>query len=72
MKEISNVFLIFGGILVFLGILIKILGGIGFFKLPGDIVIKGKGYTIYFPIVSMIILSIVITVILNIISKFFR
>ena len=72
MKELSNLFFIFGGILVFLGILIKILGEIGFFKLPGDIVIKGKGYTIYFPIVSMIILSIVLTVILNIISKFFR
>ncbi len=72
MKEISNIFLIFGGILIFLGIIIKLFGGIGLFKLPGDIVIKGKGYTIYFPIVSMIILSVVITIILNIISRFFR
>ncbi|HOJ94241.1 DUF2905 domain-containing protein [Fervidobacterium sp. 2310opik-2] len=40
--------------------------------LPGDIVIKKKNFVFIFPITTMIILSIVITVIINIIGRFFK
>jgi len=43
--------------------------GINLGRLPGDINIKKDGYSFHFPIVSSIIISIVLTVILNL---FFR
>lgn len=63
-----------GKILIISGIML-LLGGISFTafsgipKLPGDILIKRGNLTIFFPIVSSIILSIILTVIVNI---FFR
>lgn len=38
-------------------------------RLPGDITIKSKNVTIYFPIVTSIIISIILTILLNL---FFR
>lgn len=67
-----------GKILVFIGLLLVIAGLavtyapwlINWFgKLPGDIYIKGEKGTIFIPITSMIIISIVLTMIINI---FFR
>ncbi|WP_241498704.1 DUF2905 domain-containing protein [Fervidobacterium thailandense] len=40
--------------------------------LPGDIVIRRKNFVFIFPITTMIIVSVVLTVILNIISKLLK
>ncbi|MFN3328058.1 MAG: DUF2905 domain-containing protein [Fervidobacterium pennivorans] len=40
--------------------------------LPGDIVIKRKNFVFIFPITTMIILSVILTIVLNIISRFFK
>ena len=68
-----------GKILIFIGIGIIILGGLLWLfsripfagKLPGDITIKKENFSFYFPITTCIIISIVITVILNIALRFF-
>ncbi len=39
-------------------------------KLPGDIIIRKDNGTFYFPIVSFLIISVVLTVIINIILYF--
>ncbi len=71
-KTVGN-FLIFMGIIIFvIGVLIKLPLFQKLFNLPGDIVIKGKRVTVYFPIVSMIIISVVLSLILNIIFKIFK
>jgi len=57
-----------GKILIFLGIVIAVIGVLLLFgdkipfigKLPGDIYIKKKNFTFYFPIVSSIIISLII------------
>ncbi|PIS00742.1 MAG: DUF2905 domain-containing protein [Chlamydiae bacterium CG10_big_fil_rev_8_21_14_0_10_35_9] len=56
------------GILLFIGSKL----GLGFGKLPGDIKLKGEKTTVYFPIVTMLIVSFVMTVVLNIILWIFR
>lgn len=43
-----------------------------FGRLPGDIRIEGENTRVYVPLVSMIIASIVLTVVLNLITRFFR
>lgn len=58
-------------ILIFLGILLIIIGilwpflkKIGFGHLPGDIVFKRDNFTLYFPIVTCIVLSILLSILL--------
>ncbi|MBA7481620.1 hypothetical protein ES707_17094 [subsurface metagenome] len=38
-------------------------------KLPGDINISGKGWGFHFPIVTCIIISVILTIIINIIFR---
>ena len=56
--------LLIGSIVFFLGKL-----GIGIGKLPGDILIKKDNFTFYFPLATSIIISILLTIILNIFFK---
>ena len=62
-----------GRILLVVGIVLVVLGGLAvlgvrlpFGRLPGDIAIEGARGGFYFPVVTMIIVSIVLTVLLNI------
>jgi len=58
-----------GNILIMVGIVTVILGLVwkagGIPKLPGDIVIHRENFSFYFPIASSVIISIVITLLLN-------
>jgi hypothetical protein len=72
MNEIGRLVLVFGIVLVVVGLLMILLPAdkLSFLgRLPGDIVVKKKSFTVYFPIVTMILLSIVLTLILNLISR---
>ena len=55
-----------------MGILLLIVGFIMHFigKLPGDIVVKKGNTTFYFPIVTSIVISIVLSLILYVFSRF--
>jgi hypothetical protein len=67
-----------GKFLLMLGIAIALLGaviilfrnaGIPFLgKLPGDIIVQRKNFTFYFPIVTCIVLSIILSIILYFVS----
>lgn len=60
-----------GVILIVIGILWQVGGRIlPLGKLPGDILIKKDNATFYFPIVTSIVLSVVISLILLIIGRF--
>lgn len=64
-------FLIIGGILlIIVGVSLTLWDKIPFLgKLPGDIVIKGKSFTFYFPIITSIILSLILSLILYLFRK---
>ena len=59
--------LLIGGAIVLLvvGALFLLLGRFGLDRLPGDLVYKRGGVTLYFPLGIMILLSIVGTILLN-------
>ncbi len=63
--------LLIGGaiVLLVLGGLFLVLGRLGLERLPGDLVFRRGNFTVYFPIGLMILLSIVGTVLLNIIFR---
>jgi hypothetical protein len=71
MEGLGKVLLIVGGIIVILGLILVFSHHIPFLgKLPGDIFVKKDGFSFYFPIVTLLILSILITIIVNVILHF--
>lgn len=65
-----------GKLLLTLGVLLVVIGGailladkLGFRGLPGDIVWRGKGVTVYAPIVTSLVISVVLSVILSLLRK---
>lgn len=68
--------LLFVGVLLLLtGLLLILLSRLlksgGFSLLPGDILIRRGNFTFFFPIVTGLVLSLVLTVVLNLIFWFF-
>ncbi|GAB4287845.1 MAG: hypothetical protein Kow0058_07590 [Roseovarius sp.] len=64
-------FLIIAGIvLILLGLLWGPLGRLGLGRLPGDIVIERGTTTIYIPVTSAILVSVVLSVVLTLIRLF--
>jgi hypothetical protein len=53
-----------GIVLVALGLAWPLLAKLGLGSLPGDIKLERKGYTLYFPLTTSILVSLVITLIL--------
>jgi len=71
MEGLGKILLIVGGIIVILGLILIFSQHIPFLgKLPGDIFVKKEGFSFYFPIVTLLILSILITIIVNVILHF--
>lgn len=66
MREMGKALLVFGGVLVVMGLLLTLGSRLPFRlgRLPGDIVWQGKNSTFYFPVVTCIVISVVLTVIL--------
>ncbi|MEJ2501428.1 MAG: DUF2905 domain-containing protein [Campylobacterales bacterium] len=67
---IGNVLILAGIVLILAGVLAK-YGLMGWFgHLPGDIRIKGEHGAFYFPLTTMILLSVVLSLLLQLIRKF--
>jgi magnesium-transporting ATPase (P-type) len=69
-----------GKYIIIIGIIIVVIGVILFFfgdkfhwfgRLPGDIRVEKENFRFYFPLTTMIIISIVLTVLINIIKRLF-
>jgi hypothetical protein len=63
--------LLIGGavVLLVLGGLFLLLGRLGLDRLPGDLVFRRGNFTVYFPIGLMILLSIIGTIVLNVLLR---
>ncbi|MBY6271623.1 MAG: DUF2905 domain-containing protein [Bacillaceae bacterium] len=67
MEGIGKMIVTIGLILVVIGLLVQFTG---FGRLPGDIIIRKGNTTFYFPIVTCLLLSVILTLILFVISRF--
>ena len=74
LESIGRILLLIGAGVVGVGGLLLVLSRVPFFNqlfnLPGDIHVETGNLSCFFPIVSMIILSILFTVIANIVIRF--
>jgi len=74
MESIAR-YLMIGGVILFLvggGIYLAAKFGIPLGRLPGDIRIEGENGSFYFPVTSSILVSVVLTIVLNVIARLLR
>jgi hypothetical protein len=66
-----------GRILLYIGVLLVIVGGFfilaakipWFGRLPGDLTFRREGLTIFIPITTMVLVSLVLTLLMNIVYR---
>lgn len=69
-QQIGKLLIIFGVIILAAGLFFVLWDKIPFLgKLPGDIYIKKKNFTFYFPIATSILISVIISLILYLLKK---
>jgi len=74
MTDLGRVLIVVGSLMVAAGVVVILLGKshLPLGRLPGDIVYRGKNTVFYFPLATSILLSVVLTVVLALISRFRR
>jgi hypothetical protein len=72
MSDFGKLLIIFGGMLLLVGLVFVALGRthLPLGHLPGDIYYRGKNFTFYFPLMSCILVSVVLSAILYLINHF--
>jgi hypothetical protein len=68
---VGRTLIVAGVVLVVVGVLITLgeRSPIRFGRLPGDILIKGKNGAFYFPVVTCLLLSLVLTLVMWIVNR---
>ncbi len=69
LETFGRLLLIGGGLIALVGLLFFILGRLGLGRLPGDIFIQRENFSLYFPLATMIIISIVLTLLVNFLRR---
>jgi hypothetical protein len=73
LESIGRLLIWLGGGLLLVGLLLIAAGRIpGVGRLPGDIVIRRENVTIFIPLATMILVSVVLTIVLNVIVRLRR
>lgn len=74
MNDFGRILVIIGLTLFFIGVLILLAGRIfpNLGNLPGDFSYEGDGFKVFVPFATMIVISILGTILLNIVTRFFR
>ncbi|HVP56224.1 MAG TPA: DUF2905 domain-containing protein [Candidatus Eisenbacteria bacterium] len=63
-----------GGLLLVLGLVLMLAGKVNLpiGRLPGDIAVRGKNTTFYFPLMTSIVLSVILTLVLWVVGRMRR
>jgi hypothetical protein len=65
--EGGRLLILFGIVLVVAGVLLSVTGR--GWRLPGDILIRRDGVTVYIPIVTSLALSVILTLVLSLLAR---
>ena len=61
MRDLGRMLILLGGVLVIVGLVVTFLSPRGLGRLPGDFVYRRGNFTFYFPLMTSILLSIVLS-----------
>ncbi|WP_315700834.1 MULTISPECIES: DUF2905 domain-containing protein [unclassified Bradyrhizobium] len=65
----SRALILFGLVLVVVGLLWPYIGKLGLGRLPGDIVVERPGFSFYFPLMTSLLLSVVVSLVLWLVNR---
>ena len=72
-SSLGRLLIIFGVVVLVLGVMLVLAGKVPFLgRLPGDFIFRRDGFTLFAPIATMIIVSLVLTIVVNLLFRFFR
>jgi hypothetical protein len=69
MSQVGRALLVFGAVLLLVGGALLLADKLGLGRLPGDIVVERKGFRLYAPIATSILVSLILTVVLNLVFR---
>lgn len=70
---LGKLFIGMGALLALVGLALVLAPHVPFLgRLPGDILIQRDGFTFYFPLATVVLLSILTTLVLNLLPRLFR
>ena len=71
MTDVGKLLIFLGGLLLLVGIVLVVLGrtNLPLGKLPGDIIYRGKNTTVYVPLATSLLLSLVLTIVLYVVGR---
>ena len=72
LQNLGKVIVIAGLVLAALGLMLWVGGRLGLGSLPGDVRMEGERWGCFFPIGSMIVLSVLLTIVVNVILRLFN
>lgn len=71
MGDLGRVFVWIGGLILLIGVIIIVAGKLNLpiGRLPGDFTWRGKNSTVYFPLMTSIILSVILSLVLYFVNR---
>jgi hypothetical protein len=74
MTDLGRMLVILGFVLVVVGAVLTIVGRahLPLGRLPGDIVYRGKNTTVYFPLATSVLVSVVLSIVLYVVGRWRR
>ncbi|HQD51849.1 MAG: DUF2905 domain-containing protein [Dethiobacteria bacterium] len=70
--SLGKILLAVGGLIAVAGLLLLFFDRFGLGRLPGDIIVQKENFTFYFPITTMLLVSAVLTLLFNLVGRFFK
>ncbi len=69
LEAVGKLLLAGGALIALTGLVFILLGRIGLGRLPGDILVQRENFTFYFPLATMIVISVILTLIVNLLRR---
>jgi hypothetical protein len=72
-QALGRMLIIVAIVILIVGVALLLVGRIPLIgRLPGDFTIRRDGFTLFFPLATMIIISIILTIVLSVIGRWWR
>ena len=74
MTDLGRMLVMLGGLILVVGLVLILAGKVNLpiGRLPGDIVVRGKNSTFYFPLMTSIVLSVLLSLVLYFVNRMRR
>ena len=71
MADLGRILMLIGGLLLVIGLVLIFAGKLNLpiGRLPGDVIYRGKHTTFYFPLVTCIVISVILSLVLYLVNR---